>query len=117
MDPFKYFPLVSQCCVCFSSSTVPVGRIGFPSGSLSENVLEAMKGVVRYVPRGWKNIQAVHIKSVSSISLPVYNSLPLAPSKVVVRIPGRRPAKVGFLFYVYLNFSRKEGCGRHCVST
>ena len=76
-------------------SSVPVGRVGFPAAHLSENMLEAMKGVVHCVPGGWKNIQAVHIKSVSSISLPVYNSLPLPPSKVVLP-DTESPAKVIF---------------------
>ena len=38
-----------------------------------------MAGVVSKVPRGWRNIQAVNIKTVHSISLPVYNSLPPEP--------------------------------------
>ena len=66
----------------FQCSAIPVGTVGFPIEGLVENVLQAMKGVIHYIPGGWKNIQSVHVKSVDSIALPVYNSLPLPPTKL-----------------------------------
>ena len=61
-------------------SSVPIGRVGFPKDHLVENVCGAMKVVASQIPRGWNNIQSIHIKSVDSISLPVFNSLPPEPS-------------------------------------
>ena len=49
---------------------------------LVENVSVAMKGVSNRIPRGWSNIQSIHIKSVDSIALPVYTSLPPAPTQI-----------------------------------
>ena len=43
------------------------------------NVMRGMAGVVSKIPRGWRNIQAVQLKTVDSIALPVYNSLPPEP--------------------------------------
>ena len=41
-----------------------------------ENITQGMRGVASKIPRGWRNIQSVHIKTVDSIALPLYNSLP-----------------------------------------
>ncbi len=56
-----------------------MGRVGFPASHVVENICEAMKAVVGRIPRGWTNIQSVHIKTVDSIALPVFNSLPPDP--------------------------------------
>ena len=56
-----------------------MGRIGFPDGHLKENICEAMKAITQHIPRGWRNIQSIHVKSVDSVALPVYNSLPPKP--------------------------------------
>ena len=41
-----------------------------------ENITEGMRGVASKIPRGWRNIQSVHLKTVDSIALPLYNALP-----------------------------------------
>ena len=38
-----------------------------------------MSGVASKIPRGWRNIQVVNLKTVDSIALPVFNSLPPEP--------------------------------------
>ena len=58
---------------------VPIARLGQPVDHIVENVMKGMAGVTTKIPRGWKNIQVIHMKTVDSISLPVYNSLPPAP--------------------------------------
>ena len=73
---------ICNCWCCCSA--VPVGKVSLPAEGLVENVCLAMRGVIHYIPRGWKNIQSVHIKSVDSIALPIFNSLPLAPAKVAL---------------------------------
>ena len=35
-----------------------------------------MSGVANRIPRGWRNIQAVHIKTADSVALPIYHTLP-----------------------------------------
>ena len=68
-------------CVCthIPCRAVPIGRIEYPVEHIIENVMKGMMGVISKIPRGWRNIQAVHLKTVDSIALPVYNSLPPEP--------------------------------------
>ena len=58
------------CC------SVKVGRTDFTPEQVSENVMAAIKALVLKVPRKWRNIQSMHLKSTSSIALPIYNALP-----------------------------------------
>lgn len=41
-----------------------------------------MKGIANRVPRGFRNFQSLHLKTVDSIALPIYNSLPPQPTKL-----------------------------------
>lgn len=65
-----------------SNSAVPIARINYPSTHIVENILQGMRGVINKIPRGWRNVQAVHLKTTYSISLPVYNTLPPAPERL-----------------------------------
>jgi ribosome biogenesis protein UTP30 len=58
------------CC------SVKVGRTDFTSKQVAENTMAAIHGLVQKVPRKWKNIQSMHLKSTDSIALPIYNALP-----------------------------------------
>ena len=41
-----------------------------------ENVIDAVAEIAKIVPRGWKNIKSLNLKTTDSISLPIYTSLP-----------------------------------------
>ena len=41
--------------------------------------MKGMSGVASKIPRGWRNIQVVNLKTVDSIALPVFNSMPPEP--------------------------------------
>lgn len=43
-----------------------------------------MKAISNRVPRGFRNLQSLHLKTVDSIALPIYNSLPPLPTKLPV---------------------------------
>jgi ribosome biogenesis protein UTP30 len=64
------------CC------SVKVGRTDFSSKQVSENVMAAIEALVQKVPRKWRNIQSMHLKSTSSIALPIYNALPEVHSEI-----------------------------------
>ena len=66
------------------TSCVRIGRLGLPAHQVVANVLAAVKTVAARVPRGFKNFQSLHLKTVDSIALPIYNSLPPLPT----RLPG-----------------------------
>ncbi len=42
----------------------------------SENVFEAIQSIVEKVPGKSKNVQAIHLKTSDSASLPIYQVLP-----------------------------------------
>ena len=51
-----------------------------------------MRVITTKIPRGWRNIQSIHLKMVDSIALPLYNSLP-PPATLLPDVneqPGRR---------------------------
>lgn len=54
-------------------------RVGLTSQSAAEitaNIETAMPHIVEKIPRKWKNIQAINLKTSGSVALPIYNSLP-----------------------------------------
>lgn len=71
-------------------SAVPVARINYPASHLVENVISGMNTIATRLHQGWRNIQTVHLKSVDSIALPLFNSLPPAPTL----LPGVRDGPV-----------------------
>ena len=64
-------------------STVKIARADFPVDKVFENCMAAIEGIVAKVPRRWKNIQSIHIKSIDSVALPLFNSLPEAERRQV----------------------------------
>jgi len=59
-----------------SCSAVKVGHSGQTQEQLIENVIAAVSKIAKKVPRGWNNIQSIHLKTSESVALPLYNSLP-----------------------------------------
>ena len=72
---YQYF-----CCYFFSS--VRIGRLGQPSQHIAENILAGVKGIADRIPRGFRNFQSLHLKTIDSIALPIYNSLPPQPTRL-----------------------------------
>lgn len=58
---------------CFN---VKIARSSFTAEQVTANVLAALPKIVDRVPKHWANVQALHLKSTSSVSLPIYTSLP-----------------------------------------
>jgi hypothetical protein len=69
---------------------VRIGRLDQPSQHIAENILAGVKAIADRVPRGFRNFQSLHLKTIDSIALPVYNSLPPQPT----RLPGVEAAPV-----------------------
>ena len=63
-----------------ASFTVRIGRVSMPGGHVVDNIVTGIAGVVAHIPRGWSNIQSINIKTVSSVALPIFNSLPPPPT-------------------------------------
>ncbi|CAG8447819.1 166_t:CDS:2 [Funneliformis caledonium] len=65
--------------VCLS---IKIGTTGMTSKQILENLEMAIPVIVDKIPRKWKNIQSLQIKTTESISLPIYNSLPSLPIEI-----------------------------------
>lgn len=57
-------------------SAVRVGTTAFSADELADNILEAMPAIADAIPKKWKGIQSVHLKSANSVALPLYVALP-----------------------------------------
>ena len=58
-----------------TSLSVRIGRLSMSSEDLLQNCLAVTKYLGKHVPKGWKEVKVLYIKTVTSVSLPVYNSL------------------------------------------
>lgn len=47
-----------------------------------ENVAAAVKGAIEHVPRKWKNVQALYLKTADSVALPIYQTMPDLPQRI-----------------------------------
>ncbi|XP_068673908.1 ribosomal L1 domain-containing protein 1-like isoform X1 [Montipora foliosa] len=57
-------------------SSIKVAHTGQTAEQAVENVIGAVAEIAKIVPRGWKNIKSLNLKTTDSISLPIYTSLP-----------------------------------------
>jgi len=64
------------CCA------IKIGTTAQDPSQIFENLQTALPRIVEKIPRKWKNIQSLHVKTSDSISLPIYNSLPDEPSVI-----------------------------------
>ena len=68
-----------------SCSNVRVAKTDFSAEQICENIIAAATTTVeKFVPRRWKNVMSLHIKTQDSIALPVYNALPDAAVAALV---------------------------------
>ena len=63
-------------CSLIIDRAVPVARVGFTTDAVVQNILQCAKTISSKVARGLNNVQSINIKTVDSIALPVFNSLP-----------------------------------------
>jgi len=61
---------------------VRIARTKYSIDQIVQNITVGLSHIVENIPKKWKNIQSIHIKTSDSVALPIYNSLP----EVVTRI-------------------------------
>ena len=50
------------------------------------NIIAVVEGAMEHIAKKWSNVQALHLKSVNSVALPVYQTLPTEQStKITIR--------------------------------
>ncbi|KAF9934902.1 hypothetical protein FBU30_010169 [Linnemannia zychae] len=71
-----------------TSGTCTAIKVGLTSQSAAEitaNIETAIPHIIEKIPRKWKNIQSINLKTNDSTALPIFNSL---PSEGITRIEG-----------------------------
>ncbi|CAM4522634.1 unnamed protein product [Lepidochelys kempii] len=63
-------PVTNKGC-CY---TARVGHTGMKADELLENVTVASEVISNKLPKNWKNIKVLHLKTLKSVALPIFNS-------------------------------------------
>lgn len=63
-------------------SVVRAARSSQTEEEIVENVMAVIEGVAAKVPKKWKNIQSLHLKTTDSLALPLYVAQPVPASKI-----------------------------------
>ena len=63
-------------------SVVKVARLSQSREEIIANVKAVMDGVAEQVPRKWANVRSLFLKTLESVALPLYQSLPELPMKI-----------------------------------
>lgn len=53
---------VRAMCMATGCSAVKVGRTNFSAAEVTENILAAMPTIIEHIKKGWKSVQAIHLK-------------------------------------------------------
>ncbi|EDV27752.1 uncharacterized protein TRIADDRAFT_53766 [Trichoplax adhaerens] len=72
-----YFSLGKGKC-----NAIPVAMTNLDSEKITENIIATVNSIAAKIPRGWKNIQALYIKTTATVALPIYNSIPYESTKI-----------------------------------
>uniref|UniRef100_A0A0D6R200 Ribosomal protein L1 n=1 Tax=Araucaria cunninghamii TaxID=56994 RepID=A0A0D6R200_ARACU len=65
-----------SCCV------VKVGRVSQTREEIVENVVAVIEGLPGVIPKKWDNIRSLHLKSLESVALPLYQAVPERPFRI-----------------------------------
>ena len=59
-----------------STSVVRVATTEQTPDQITDNVVSALAGIMKRLPGSWSNVQALSLRTTTSVALPLYNSLP-----------------------------------------
>ncbi|KAK9765032.1 proteasome-interacting protein cic1 [Basidiobolus ranarum] len=65
--------------------SIKIGLTSQSAQEVAENIDYAITHIVEKIPKKWKNIQSLHIKTTESIALPIFNSLPDDVNTIQIR--------------------------------
>jgi len=77
-DSTYLFIKTGPCCA------VRIAKTSFTQQQVEENILFALENIIKNLPKKWKGLQAIYLKTHDSVSLPLYNSLPEVDTKISV---------------------------------
>jgi ribosome biogenesis protein UTP30 len=85
-DSTYLFIRKGPCCA------VRIAKTSFTQEEVVENILAAIDPIVKNLPKQWKGLQAIYLKTHDSIALPVYNNLPDIDHKI--SLTPKKPASI-----------------------
>ncbi|GJP40900.1 hypothetical protein CLOM_g564 [Closterium sp. NIES-68] len=77
------------------SMSVRAARFGMSEEEIVANVMAVVAGAVEHVPKKWKNVSSLHIRATDSLALPIYMAEVDLPTKMAVKVVGRKGRKEG----------------------
>ncbi|KAJ1899695.1 proteasome-interacting protein cic1 [Kickxella alabastrina] len=63
-------------------NAIKVGLTSMAATQLADNIEDVVAAVSQLVPKKWENIQSIGIKTGTSLTLPIYNALPMPPTVI-----------------------------------
>ncbi|KAJ7296685.1 hypothetical protein O6H91_01G162600 [Diphasiastrum complanatum] len=63
-------------------SMLKAARISQTRQEIMDNIMAAIQGAAEAVPKKWRNIRAIHLKTMESLALPLYQAMPDTPFKI-----------------------------------
>lgn len=54
-------------------TSIKVGKTNMTSEQVAENILTALPAIIDRIPKKWDNIQSIHLKTSTSVALPIWN--------------------------------------------
>jgi ribosome biogenesis protein UTP30 len=65
-----------------SCSVIKVARMSQSKEEIRENILAVINGAVEQVPKKWKGVQSIYLKTLESVALPLYRTVPGMPLRI-----------------------------------
>uniref|UniRef100_A0A8B9S3V4 Ribosomal L1 domain containing 1 n=1 Tax=Apteryx owenii TaxID=8824 RepID=A0A8B9S3V4_APTOW len=57
-----------------SKNTARIGHTGMKADEILENVIAAAEVIAKKLPKNWKNVKILHLKTVKSVALPIFTA-------------------------------------------
>ncbi|XP_009871096.1 PREDICTED: ribosomal L1 domain-containing protein 1, partial [Apaloderma vittatum] len=92
-------PVTNKGC-CY---TARIGHTGMKADEILDNIIAAAKVIAKKLPKNWKNVKILHLKTLKSVALPIYTAnisnldeldrLPSLKKKDVKKGKNKKPKK------------------------
>jgi hypothetical protein len=84
-DSTHLFLGTGDCCM------VKIANTGMTEEQIVANIVAGMRDIAKKLPRKWKSVQSIHLKTHDSVALPMYNALPEANLNLSAPAGGATP--------------------------
>jgi len=67
-----------------NTRTIRVGKMNQSDECIVENIVDGLQNAICKYLKGWKNVQSIQLRTIESIALPIFNSLPEVISRISI---------------------------------